>query len=107
MKDISAQRADSFAIETEPDLSTFKPQQRPAADRETIRRVSEQNHFPSRQAPKVRQQRRRVTGRNVQVNIKAKQETIDRLIAIADRNGWVFGEVLEHALAALERESRR
>lgn len=45
---------------------------------------------------------RRVTGRNVQINIKAKQETVDRLMAIADRRGWVLGEVLEHALAALE-----
>ena len=47
-------------------------------------------------------QRRRLTGRNVQLNIKAKQETIDQINAIADRRGWVLGEVLEHALAALE-----
>ena len=27
-----------------------------------------------------------------------------QLIAISDRQGWVFGETLEHALSALERE---
>jgi hypothetical protein len=51
--------------------------------------------------PKVH--RRQTTGRNVQLNIKAKQETVDRINAIADRRGWVLGEVLEHALEALER----
>ena len=106
--DISSQRADPFAIDSEPDLSSFKPrpaQQTPAVARATIRQVSEENNFPSREAatkPKPKTQRRRITGRNVQINIKAKQETVDRLIAIADRRGWVLGEVLEHALAALE-----
>jgi len=55
---------------------------------------------------KPKQQRRHVTGRNVQINIKAKQETVDHLIAIADRRGWVLGEVLENALAALEAAER-
>jgi hypothetical protein len=106
--DTSAQRADPFAIDAEPDLSSFKPrpaQQTPAVARATIRQISEENNFPSRSAPakqKPKPQRRRITGRNVQINIKAKQETVDRLIAIADRRGWVLGEVLEHALAALE-----
>ena len=35
-----------------------------------------------------KQQRRYVTGRNVQINIKAKQETVDRLVEVADRCGW-------------------
>jgi hypothetical protein len=106
--DISSQRADPFAIDAEPDLSSFKPrpaQQTPASARATIRQVSEQNNFPSREAapkPKPKTQRRRRTGRNVQINIKAKQETVDRLIAIADQRGWVLGEVLEKALTALE-----
>jgi len=107
--DISSQRADPFAIDAEPDLSGFKPrpaQRTPAVARATIRQVSEENNFPSRAAPpakpKPKVQRRRITGRNVQINIKAKQETVDHLIAIADRRGWVLGEVLEKALAALE-----
>jgi hypothetical protein len=57
--------------------------------------------WASRAAPKMR--RRRRTGRSVQVNIKATQETIDRLVAISNRRGWVFGETLEHALDAQEQ----
>jgi hypothetical protein len=33
-----------------------------------------------------------------------KQATVDRLVEVADRCGWVLGETLEHALAALDRE---
>jgi len=70
--DISSQRADPFAIDAEPDLSGFKPrpaQRTPAVARATIRQVSEENNFPSREAatkPKPKTQRRRITGRNVQ-----------------------------------------
>jgi hypothetical protein len=107
MTDNSPHRADPFAPDTGPDLSEFtpRPPPRPAVPPETIKRVSEANGFPSRESrkPKPKAQRRRVTGRNIQVNIKATQETIDRLNAIADREGWVLGEVLEKALAALER----
>jgi hypothetical protein len=36
--------------------------------------------------------------------VKASQETLDAFYAITDRQGWVLGETLEHALAALQRE---
>jgi hypothetical protein len=107
--DTSALRADPFAIDAEPDLSSFKPRlapPTPAVARATIKKISEENNFPSREAapakPKAKSQRRRRTGRNIQINIKCRQETVDQLIAIADRRGWVLGEVLEHALTALE-----
>ena len=100
------QRADPFAPDTGPDLSDFKPRSapRPAAPRETIRRAAEEGGFPSREPlkPAPKAQRRRITGRTHQINIKATQETVERLNAIADQRGWVLGEVLEHALAALE-----
>lgn len=102
-----ASRASPFD-DAEIDLSSFKPATTPRRpDREAVRQVSEQNGFPSREVPKVRapkpkQVRRRRTGRSVQINIKATQETVDQLIDIADRRGWVLGEVLEHALVALE-----
>jgi hypothetical protein len=100
------QRADPFAPDTGPDLSDFKPRPapRPTVPRETIRRVAEEGGFPSREVhkPKPKAQRRRTTGRTTQINIKATQETAERLNDIADRRGWVLGEVLEHALAALE-----
>jgi hypothetical protein len=104
-----AQRADPWAVDAEPDMSAFKPTPAPKPARETVREVSEANNFPSRDPqprptkPK-KQQRRHVTGRNVQINIKAKQETVDRLVKVADRCSWVLGEALEHALAALDRE---
>lgn len=114
---MSKTRASIFGNEADPlDLSGFAPkgpqdiQAPPAA---AIRAVSEAARFPSREArpaappppaPVKREQRRHRTGRNVQFNIRARQETIDTFLAIADREGWVLGEVLEHAMAALERE---
>lgn len=110
-------RASIFGDEASPlDLSGFAPkapQDIQAPPVETIRAVSEAARFPSREAkpvqvpapaiPTKREQRRHRTGRNVQFNIRARQETIDTFLAIADRQGWVLGEVLEHAIAALER----
>ena len=101
-------RADPFNGDF--DLSDFKPSpvKKPIVQREAIRQVSEANNFPSR-APEAAkpvtasQQRRRRTGRNVQFNIKATPETIARFTALADREGLVFGELLERALDAFER----
>jgi hypothetical protein len=112
-----APRADPFA-DTLDDLSSFQPVpvKRPRPERETVRQVSEANNFPSRApaaAPKAKvveapkPARRRRTGRNVQFNIKATPETIERFTRIADTNGWVFGETLERALDALERIATR
>ena len=97
------------------DLSDFKPApvKKPKPEAAIIREVSEANNFPSRAAgkPKAQKeaaaspQRRRRTGRNVQFNIKATPETIARFTALADKNGWVFGETLDRALDALEQMS--
>jgi hypothetical protein len=106
---LPAQRADPLA---DLDLTDFAPtpHKKPAAKPETIRKVSEENNFPSR-APQpakakevARAQRRHRTGRNIQFNIKATQDTIDRFVAISERNNWVFGETLQHAIDALHRE---
>ena len=53
--------------------------------------------------PEVRPQRRRRTGRNTQFNIKADPSVIERFIKVADDQGWVFGEALEHAVELLEQ----
>ena len=107
-------RADPFADLG--DLSDFapKPVLRPVVDREVIRQVSEKNQFPSRGVvpleqpaaePKpVRRRGRPRTGRSVQFNMKVTQATADRFARIADAHQWVFGETLERALDALERE---
>jgi hypothetical protein len=36
--------------------------------------------------------------------VKAAQATIDAFYAISNQQGWVLGETLDHALAALQRE---
>ena len=48
--------------------------------------------------------RRRRTGRNTQLNLKARPETIAAFCAVADLKGWGLGETLEYAVELLERE---
>ena len=36
--------------------------------------------------------------------VSTTPQTVEALYAIADRQGWLVGETLEHALAALRRE---
>lgn len=47
-------------------------------------------------------QRRRRTGRNAQLNLKARPETIEAYYALADAQGWGLGETLERAVELLE-----
>ena len=94
------------------DLAGFAPR-RAALDAsapDAARRAAEAAGFRSREPKKVgtgeaeRPQRRRRTGRNAQLNIKARPDTIAAFAALADAHGWGFGETLEHAVALLERE---
>jgi hypothetical protein len=94
-------RADPFEV-ADLDVSGFQPAPKhPPVRPDVIRQISEAQNFPSR-AP-VRLPRRRRTGRNVQLIIKATAEVVERFTALSDRQRWAFGETLEHALAALER----
>ena len=108
-------RASIFETE-DLDVSGFAPRTGPDASAplaEQVRAVAEAANFRSREsaaptpnlveAPK-RVQRRHRTGRNVQFNVKASQQTVDSFYAISDAKGWVLGQTLEHALAALRRE---
>lgn len=113
---MSKERAD-LGFGSPLDLGDFQPkpaksraEPKPAAvikaEKQAIEESAKASGFVSRPtvaAPPARQQRRRTTGRNVQFNIKATQETIDRFTALADANGWVFGETLERAVDALEK----
>ena len=73
-----------------------------SADR--IARVAEASRFPSREAIPRRPPRIHRTGRTMQFNARATPETVEAFYAIADRQGWLVSETLEHALAALQRE---
>ena len=44
------------------------------------------------------------TGRTMQFNARTTPQTVEALYAIADRQGWLVGETLEHALAGPLRE---
>ncbi|WP_222185059.1 hypothetical protein [Geminicoccus harenae] len=115
-----AGRASIFGDDDDFDLSDFQP--RPPAHKpappEEVRAISERASFRSREpkpaapalaippaeAPVRRTQRRHRTGRNAQLNIKVRPETLAAFHALVDRQGWVQGEAFERAIAALERE---
>lgn len=109
---MSNPRASIFA-DDDLDVSDFIPKAGPdksAPMPEQVKAIAEEARFRSREptpapAPEPKRLRRRYrTGRNVQFNVKASQDTVDAFYAISDGNGWVLGETLEHALAALQRE---
>jgi hypothetical protein len=116
---MTEQRASIFSDDEELDISAFKPKppakpaETPAAGLDKVRVVSEAANFRSREpkpapiAPLRREQRRHRTGRNVQLNIKARAEAIEAFYAITEREKWVLGETFERAIEALKRELAR
>jgi len=103
-----SERASIFGDAGDFDISGFSPQ-KPKAEvpRERVRQVSEKSEFRSREPekkPATKEPRRYRTGRNVHLNIKVRPETHASFYEIADRQGWVLGETLERAVAALKRE---
>lgn len=106
-----AERAGLFDDGTDDfDVSSFvpkKPAKTPQPATEAIRTVAESANFQSREPVKAAaksKQRRRRTGRNVQFNTKVTGACRDTFYEISDRNGWVLGETMEKAIAALQRE---
>lgn len=107
-----AERAGLFDSNDDFDVSVFAPKKtvkeaEPAPD--AIRQVSEGANFRSREpvqtaAAKPVKQRRHRTGRNLQLNLKVAASTLKLFYEITDGQGWVLGETLERALAALQRE---
>jgi len=100
-------------FDDELDVTGFTPKTRPdtsAPAPEQVRAVAEAASFRSREAAPPapagdkRIPRRHRTGRNVQFNVKASQATVETFYEISDSEGWVLGETLEKALAALQRE---
>lgn len=103
------------------DLGDFAPapSKSKAEHRDVVEEVAAQQGFPSRQAVKPatpaptpavpaleKEQlpsRRKVTGRSEQINIKTTFATKKRLMEISVERDMPLGEVLELALAALEK----
>ena len=114
---MTRERASIFASDDAFDVSAFAPKaahELNGASAELVRGIGEASRFASREAkaslpanvaPLARRPPRiHRTGRTMQFNARAKPQTVEALYAIADRQGWLVGETLEHALAALQRE---
>jgi hypothetical protein len=113
---MSRERSSIFEDADDLDVSGFAPKSAPQPDAmppERVRAVAEASRFPSREAkasqpaepaPTKHVPRRHRTGRTQQFNARTTPETVEAFYAIADRQGWLVGETLEHALAALKRE---
>jgi hypothetical protein len=89
------------------DISGFAPKpddEEGAVPVELVRAVAEASRFSSRGTRIRRPPRIHRTGRTMQFNARAKPETVEALYAIADQQGWLVGETLEHAVAALQRK---
>lgn len=110
---MSTGRVNPFADPEAVPAFDVKPRAPKQVEPEQIDQLAKEHNFPSRQAPKASHakpkassptRRRRVhrTGRNQQFNIKASQKTIERFYTLADEKGLTLGELLEHALNALE-----
>jgi hypothetical protein len=122
---MASERASLFEDETDLDVSGFAPKlpSAPVIQPEQVRAISEAVQFRSRDpkpaampmpiamseaaAPARREPRRHRTGRNVQLNIKARATAIETFYALADAQGWVLGEAFERAVAALARELQK
>jgi hypothetical protein len=111
-----SERASIFDSDPDFDVSKFVPKQskpKTETSAEAVRAVAEGSDFRSREpapapSPKKataeKERRRYTTGRNVQLNIKVRSETLDAFYSIADAEKWVLGETLERAVAALQKE---
>ena len=103
---MAGRRAPVFAEEI--DVSDFSPA--PAergVGREQVKAVAEPASFYSRdpeRASPSREPRRYRTGRNVQLNLKVRQEDADAFYALADKHGWVLGEAFQKAIEALQKD---
>lgn len=117
-------RADIFADDDDADvppknddldLSVFKAAKRVGPPADAVRKVAEGSAFKSREVakpepvkqeepPKRRERRIYRTGRDAHFSCKAKPETVDEFYGICNEQGWVMGETLERAVAALKRE---
>ncbi|GLS46948.1 stability/partitioning determinant [Methylobacterium brachythecii] len=89
-----------------------KPKSATRPSPEATRQAAEATGFRSRESSKTpepikparKEQRRHRTGRNAQINLKAKPETIETFQKIADAKGWSLGVAFEAATALLQRE---
>jgi hypothetical protein len=94
------------------DISGFEPKaEPPAKPTPEIKAAAEAQNFQSREPrskPAKKQDRRRRTGRNIQLSAKISQHAQDLLDEIyethRDKENWTIGEILEFGFEAFKRE---
>lgn len=93
------------------DLGGFEPtkRQKPAPEPQAAAEAGFTRREPTPPTAKVpeppqKAQRRRRTGRNAQINIKAKPETLGQFYAAADEMGIGVGEAFEVAVDLLQKK---
>lgn len=92
------------------DLGGFEPakRQKPAPEPQAAAEAgfTRREPIPAEKAPEPppKGQRRRRTGRNAQINIKAKPETLEQFYAAADELGLGVGEAFEVAVDLLRKK---
>ena len=69
--------------------------------------VGEHLRDEQRQPKKVDRRSLRKTGRTEQFNVRLKSATKQEIQRLADDNGWLIGEAIEHAVAALNEKLTR
>jgi hypothetical protein len=104
------ERVNSFAnINPDQAVFTTKPRVTKPVEEAALAKLAEENNFTSRQPTKAAKAERRKprthrTGRNVQFNAKVSAGTFAKTYKLADERKVTLGELLELAMAALERE---
>jgi len=90
------------------DTSDFIPKTTTVSiDKEGLKELAESKGFSSRDPhhtqTKKQINRRNLTGRNQQLNIRVTEEAFSHFYKIADENHWTLGETLEKCLDAFVR----
>jgi hypothetical protein len=84
--------------------SAPNPEKPTAVDRLAVDRVARETGFVSRQPARGPRYR---TGRNRQLNLKVREDALQRFYALADAMNEPLGAVFEEAVGALEDRRRR
>jgi hypothetical protein len=111
---MTKERASMFDSDEPVPDSVSSPKTAYELNDEIVRVVAKGSRFPSRETmanrpaeaaiPARRPPRIHRTGRTMQFAARTTPQTVEGMYAIADQKGWLVGETLEHALAALQRE---
>jgi hypothetical protein len=86
-----------------------KTAEKPPIPKALVENVSRQAGLDTRTPPaaptdRPRGRGRRRTKRTEQFNCKIEAELMNRIVRLADAEDWIYAEVLERGISALERE---